>query len=384
MPVTFTNILATATDAAQIVAQEPTGFISAVDFRPDIQGASLNQPVNIGRVGTVAGSNWSAGIKTSLPSAITETGDTMSLNQAREFQFDITGEQLKGLDIGNYNAQVYLRDKTAEAMRSLRNEIDSFTGVLAKNGASRAVGTAGTTPFGSTMDATADLRRILVENGAPSTGLSLVVNAAAGANVRKILGSMVAAAGSQAADLQKTGGLPNHNGFSIYESTQILTHTKGTGASYVTSGSSAAGAQNVALVTGSGTVLAGDVVTFAADSANAYVVNTGVAAPGTIVLNRPGLRNTIATANALTVGNSYTPNIGLHRNAIILVVRPPAQADIQMNGGQPFQQSVVTDPVTGMPYGLYAQAFDGGILISVRAIWGGVVANPYLVATLMG
>jgi hypothetical protein len=58
----------------------------------------------------------------------------------------------------------------------------------------------------------------------------------------------------------------------IKESGQITTVTKGTGASYVTSGSTAVGVTDIALVTGTGTVLPGDVVTFAADANNKYVV----------------------------------------------------------------------------------------------------------------
>jgi hypothetical protein len=56
------------------------------------------------------------------------------------------------------------------------------------------------------------------------------------------------------------------------------------------------GVTDIALVTGTGTVLAGDVVTFAADSNNKYVVGTGVAAPGTISLNAPGAQVVIATS----------------------------------------------------------------------------------------
>ena len=51
-------------------------------------------------------------------------------------------------------------------------------------------------------------------------------------------------------------------------------------------------------------------VTFAADAANKYINNLAIAAPGTISLGGPGALVTIATANAMTIGNSYTPSMG--------------------------------------------------------------------------
>lgn len=386
MAATFTNFLATATDMAQVVAQEPAGFIDAIDIRGDVTGATLNQPVNIGNVSPVAASPWTPGVKTTLPTG-TDTGATLTLNQAREAQFDISGEQLNGLNVGNSLAQTWLQTKMQEAMRTLRNEVEVFLAGVAKVGSSRVVGAAGTTPFASTMDLTADLRQILIENGGPKVGWSLVVNPAAGANARKLLGSVVAAAGSQAASLQIAGDLPVHNGFQFRESTGIALHTAGSGSGYlVNAASTPAGSTSIITDTGTGTLLAGDTVAFAADTANpgGYVVSTGIAAPGTFVINRPGVRIAIPDNNAITRGGSYTPNIGIHRSAMVAVVRPPSQADTAMNGGQPFMSSTIADPMGKFAYGLYAQQYDGGILISLRCVYGAMAANPHLIATLRG
>jgi phage tail sheath protein FI len=83
---------------------------------------------------------------------------------------------------------------------------------------------------------------------------------------------------------------------------------KGTGTSYTTTAAGfAVGTTSIPLVTGSGTVVAGDLVTFAGDT-NEYVVKTGVTAPGTIVLNAPGLLKAIPTSTtAMTIGD-IVPN----------------------------------------------------------------------------
>ncbi len=158
--------------------------------------------------------------------------------------------------------------------------------------------------------------------------------------------------------------------FALRNSGAIGVHTKGTGASYVTSGSTAVGVKDIALVTGTGTVLAGDVVTFAADANNKYVIGTGVAAPGTITLNDPGARVTIATANALTVGNSYTPNVAFARSAMQLITRAPAMP--------------ITDPVSGISFDIAVYRQFMQMVYHVRLAWGTAAVKDEHIATLMG
>lgn len=59
----------------------------------------------------------------------------------------------------------------------------------------------------------------------------------------------------------------------------------------------AIGTTSISLITGTGAVVAGDMITFAGDI-NQYVVTTGIAAPGTIVIAAPGLKAAIPAAAA--------------------------------------------------------------------------------------
>ena len=80
--------------------------------------------------------------------------------------------------------------------------------------------------------------------------------------------------------------------------------TTGTGSGYVVnnSGGYSVGETTITLGTGSGTILAGDIVTFAGDS-NKYLVKTGITTPGDIVLEAPGLQASLANTVALTIGS---------------------------------------------------------------------------------
>src|SRR5690606_15867649 len=75
---------------------------------------------------------------------------------------------------------------------------------------------------------------------------------------------------------------------------------RGTGSGYVTTSSYSAGATSIALGTGSGTVLAGNVLVFAGDT-NRYLVASGISSPGTVTLASPGLLKPLASGVAVTV-----------------------------------------------------------------------------------
>ena len=267
-------------------------------------------------------------------------------------------------------------------MRAIANTIEAYVAIIVKNGSSRAIGTAGTTPFASNHDVMAQVRQILVDNGCPATDgmLSMVLNTSAGTKMRNLT-QLQKASEAGGSDLLRQGTLLDLQGLMIKESAGIASHTKGTGASYVTSGSTAVGVKDIALITGTGTVLAGDVVTFAADANNKYVVGTGVAAPGTISLNDPGALVVIATSNNMTVGNSYAANMAFHKSAVEVVVRAPAMPE---GGDSAIDVMLVQDPWSGLVFEI--AAYNGYMkkMIEVRCMYDAKVWKPQHVATLLG
>lgn len=386
---TLTGLIPTLYEALDVVSREMTGYIPAVSRDSSADRAALNQTISVPIVPAVTAADNTPAVTAPNTGDQTIGKVDMTISKSRHVAVRWNGEEQRGmLNAGTYNG--VLRNQFEQAMRTLVNEIEADLHAAAKAGASRAYGTAGTAPFGTSADLsdTANLAKILDDNGAPVSDRQLVLGSAAVVNLRGKQGILIKANEEGSNTFRRTGAISEVplNGFMLHNSAAVGVHTKGTGASYVTSGSTAVGVGSIALVTGTGTVLAGDVVTFAADSTNKYVVNTGVAAPGTIVIGSPGARVVIATANALTVGDSYTPNVGFHRSAIQLITRAPATP--MGTNGQPMDMAedvvLVTDPISGLTFEVSIYPGFRQMTYHVAIAWGCAAIKPAHICTLIG
>jgi hypothetical protein len=147
--------------------------------------------------------------------------------------------------------------------------------------------------------------------------VSLVVNTTAGAALRTLIGPT-------ATQGQATSGilLPLYD-MALRESGKIVTTTAvgnntGTDAA---DGAHAIGATTITVKTGSGTILAGDVITFGTDTVNKYVVTTGVNNGTSIVIGAPGLVKALAGNEAVTIVGVCERNMAFARTAIHLAHR---------------------------------------------------------------
>lgn len=245
-------------------------------------------------------------------------------------------------------------------------------------GASRATGTAGTTPFASNLGDSAQIRKILDDNGAPASSRSLVINTSAGAALRT-LGQLTKANESGNTMTLRDGELLNLQGFSVRESAQINDATAGTGSGYLINNASgyAIGSTSLTLDTGTGTILAGDIITI---GSNKYVVATALAS-NVVVINTPGLVAAVADNAAVTVNATSARNIAFSSDALILATRLPmfpAQGDLAIDN------EIITDPRTGISFDLRVYPGDGMVLYRIHALWGYVAAKPAHAAILLG
>jgi hypothetical protein len=306
----------------------------------------------------------------------------VAITKSRHVPVRWNGEETRGLQNAGTFSTIQA-DRFYQAMRTLVNEMEADLHLEARTNASRAYGTAGTAPFGTAGDFTdfANILRILEDNGAGGLDLQLVLGAAAMVNLRGKQSILYKVSEAGSSDMLRDGITERVEGLALRRSAAPGIVTKGTGASYVTSGSTAVGVSGVALVTGTGTVNAGDVVTFAADGANKYVNTSAVAAPGTIQLGKPGAKVVIATANALTVGNDFTPNVAFARNALVLATRPPALPE---GGDMADDAMIVTDPRTGLSFeiAVYRQFLQ--TTYHVRLAWGVKAIKQEHIALLLG
>jgi hypothetical protein len=372
----FTAIQPQLYSAAQEVSNEPFGAVAAVNTFFDDKGVAVGDTVKVPVAPKATTSAFTPAMTPTAGTDATASAVSVAITASDKVSWNLTGEQVRSLENGG-NQTEWVRQMVAQGMRALRNNIEAAAVLAIRTGASRAYGTAGTTPFVSDLSALTNARKILQDNGAPLADLQCIVDTAANLNLLNL--GIIQQAYQAGSDAERRSGMVARQfGFAINASAQISTVTKGTGASYVTSGSTAPGVTDIALVTGTGTVLAGDVVTFAADTANKYVVNTGVAAPGTISLGRPGARVTIATANAMTIGNNFVPNLAFERSAVVGVIRPPI-----IPANPAITQTIISDQY-GMSYLLLQIAGYGMTTWELHAAYGFKTVNPEHVVLIMG
>lgn len=383
----LTSLAADIYKAADIVGRELVGFIPAITINSGIEGAAVNQTVrsHFTRAATVGDMTPAM----TIPEGTDQTVDnkTLTLTKQRGVGIPWTGEDIRFVQGGAGYETIY-GDQIAQAMRALTNEIEAEVAVEAYTNASRAVGTAGTTPFASNFDVVNLLGQIVRDNGMPANDgqLSLVMNTAAGTKMRN-LSSLYKVNESGDTRLLRQGVLGDIGGFMMRESAQIVQHVKGTATgSLINNAAGEIVGQTVLTldtITAGGTgIKAGDVVTFAVDATNAYVVNTGlVAASGDITIGSPGVRILLPDNNAMTIGNSYTPNVGIHRSALELAIRAPAKP---FGGDAAVDVMTVQDPHSGLVFEISVYKGFNKAMIYVAAVWGKKAWKPDAITTLMG
>lgn len=381
---TLTAIIPDLYAGLDVVSRELVGFIPSVTRNSSAERAAVGQSIVYDIAPTPTAFNVAPSMTVPEPDNFTTGAGSMTISKSRGVAFGWTGEEQRAVDggLGYLSVQA---NNFAQGLRVLVNEMEADIAAAAYAAASRAIGTAGTAPFGSDFDEIADIRKILDDNGAPMAERSLVMNTAAGTNLRKL--TQLTNVGDAGTTMTlRDGELLNIHGFSLKESAQIAAHTKGTASGATTNAAGyAVGATVITLAAaGTGTVKAGDVVIFAGDT-NKYVVASGdtdVSNGGTITLAAPGLRVAIpASATNITVGNNYSGNVGFSRNAIHLVTRAPA---LPREGDSAIDRMQITDPRSGMVFEISVYAVYRKIRAEVTAAWGVGAIKPEHIALLLG
>jgi hypothetical protein len=382
----LTDLAADIYRAADIVGREAVGFIPSVTTNTGIQRAAVGQTVrsHFTRSATVGDLTPAM----TIPEGTDQTVDNKSLTLTKQRGVAIpwTGEDIRFVNGGAGYETVY-GDQIAQAMRAICNEIEIDLATEAYKNASRAVGTAGTTPFASNMDLIVDARQIIFDNGMPVNDgrLSLVMDSLAGTKLRKLT-NLQKVNESGDTRLLRQGTLIDIMGAMLKESAGVVSHTKGAGTGYdfVTAGE-AIGQTTLSVEGGTVNVTgikAGDIITHAGDTVNKYVVNTGtVATSGDIVIGSPGLRIAGADANEITIGDSFKANVMLHQAAVELAMRAPAKP---AGGDAAVDVMLVQDPHSGLVFEVSVYKGFNKAMIYVAAVWGQKAWKPDGIVILMG
>lgn len=378
------NLLADIHVAADVVGRELAGFIPAVSMNSASTQASKGDFVRAAF--TRSASADDATEHMTIPEANTATVDekNLQLSKHRVVRHQIGGEDTRTLQNTGSYASVY-GDLVEQSMRTLVNEMEADIATEIKTSASRATEDGGATIFANNdFDSIGEARKILVDNGAPATDLQLVMDTRAGANLRGNT-NLVQANTSGSTLVREQGILLPVFGMDCRESAQILPHTKGTGTAYdIVSAGEAIGQTTLTLEGGTngGTgIVAGDVIAFDTDTANQYVVNTGLAGDsGNIIINSPGLKVAGVNASELSIKTAATQAYAFHRRAVELAMRAPADP---VGGDAAFDVATVTDDRTGLVFqiriykGYHANMIEVGVVYGVKAWKSDFIATIY-------
>jgi len=380
---TISSIVPDIYEALDVVSRELTGLIPAVTMNASAERAGINQNivVDVEPAGNVADITPSMTIPD--PTGQTSGSSIIQITKSRAAEFGFIGDDQKKLNTGpGYMGT--RANKIAQAIRAVANEVELDLANL-QSTFSRAYGTAGSTPFGTANDYTdaSNVLKILKDNGSPVSENQLVLNTAAGAN---FIGkqSAVNAAGTES--MLRQGVLLDLAGMPLRESAQIQNSVAGTAASATTDDSGyAAGATVITLASaGTGTIVSGDVISFAGDSEK-YVVISGdadVSGGGTITLSAPGLRKAIAaSATAITVVAAAARNMAFNRSALVLAARAPARPE---EGDMAEDVILITDPRSGLTMEFAMYKGYRKVRYEVGLAWGVKNIKPEHTALLLG
>lgn len=378
----LTAIAPSLYSAAQEVSAEPAGVLDAINNTFDDKGVAKGDSVKVPYMPVQSNTAFNPAAITTEGTGLTASAVSVTISKAQKNSMVLTGEQIRSLENGG-NYQEWTRQWAAQAMRALRNEAEADAAVAIKQGASRAVGTAGTTPFATDLDLMVDVKKVLRDNGAPFADPQLVITSSAAANFQKL--GIYQLAYSAGSDAERRSGLYKPQfGFTLRDSAGIALHTAGAATGFDVANSPgpyAIGTTTIA-VDGSdeGTILAGDVVTWVGDT-NKYIVNSATAsgaATGNIVIGRPGMRKTLANTVEGTLGANYTPCLAFERSAVVGIMRPPL---IPQNAT--IQQMLISDQF-GHTYLMLDISQYGQRTWEMHLAWGFAVVQSEHVALILG
>lgn len=379
---TLTNLIPTLYKSLDIVAREQVGFIPAVLRDSSGESVALNQIINIPIVPTNAAEDIVPGQQAPGNGGQDIGNTTMTVTKSRMVPLLWTAEDQKAISGSGMYPSVN-EQRFQQALRTLCNEVEADLAALYRYG-SRAYGTPGTSPFGTAGDLTdsANVLRMAEDNGTPMADLHAVLGGGAIANIRGKQSVLFKVNEAGTSDLLRRGIIGDLHGAMIHNSAAVKTPTKGTGASYTTNTAGyAIGATLITLITGTGTVLAGDTVTFAGDT-NKYMVDVGTSAAGPITLQEPGLKVAIAaSATAMTVQNTAERSMYFPRAAIALLTRAPAMPD----GGDSADDVItIADPISGLAFQVAMYRQYRQVHLEVGLAWGVKAIKPRFIFNLLG
>jgi hypothetical protein len=341
--------------------------------------------------------------------SVSVTNAKVKFTQFRQKSRVLTGEDIRQMENTGVKNDI-LRQFIGNSQRLLRNEMAAAADVAIGISATRAVGTAGTTPFAKDLSPLVKARKVLRDNGTPYVDVNFVTSTDAYANILNL--NVIEQAHQAGSDQERRTAVvrSQFGATKLVEDVFLQSHTAGTNSGSPVTGAALTKGTTAITFTGGGAndyYVFGDVVTFAGDT-NKYMITAGPntdtsfptsVAAGSFVAYTPytiesvgttdftaigASANTVgvtfiasaagsgtgtatlagvkgasgtfyignpgllkaASSAAITIGATYTPSFLLEKSSVVGLVRPPIGFD---TGGYVAQSTVIQD-VFGYSY----------------------------------
>lgn len=307
----------------------------------------------------------------------------IQLNNWKKTNFSLTDKDMVEIDKNEH----FMPMQVSEAVRALANVVNEnihaqYLGVYG------FAGTAGTTPFASTVNAATDSRKVLHQQRAPRSDRRGVLDYDADANALALapfsdadkIGSTV---------VRMEGEIGRKYGIDWVADDAVRTHTVGslfTAQGLVgTTTAVGASALNVQSASAVGNINIGDIFTIAGDT-QTYVALATVSAiasgANSSVRIDPPLK-VIASANsAITLKDTHVVNLIFHRDAFAFANRPLVASTSDMQLGTRILS--MTDPVTGITLRLEVSRQYKQVSWEFDILWGAGLVRKELAMRLAG
>ena len=376
----FNGLVTSVQANLDTVLREQIGFIPAVWMENSVAQAAVGQLIQYPIAPEMAAQDGAAACcDAAICPADTNFGvGSMVIDHDRIVNLCWTGEE--DLAVNNsygYNGGNFRDKQIQQGIRTLVKEIELSIKAVAYN-AAQVYAPAGASLFASQADNLKDLvmlRKLLIDNNTPDSDFHLVMNTLSGANLRNLLGLTRANENGSDQTLRK-GSLIETMNFELHESfASGLNNINGTGAGFLVNGAKAAGQTVIVVDTGTGTILAGQSISFAGDSGSYSVVSY---VGNNITINR-GLIQGVADNAAITLGAVYGAQLAFKREAIVLACRTPA-----LIGGDDLatNRAYISDPYSGMTFTISEYQRRRATYYELAIVWGVKAIKPEMMVLI--
>jgi len=361
-----TNLLSTIARMGLATLREQIHLVKRTnrEYERDISSATRGSTVNVVVPAPItAVAVTPGGVHPNDTAAVTPTKVPITLSQWYRSAFDFSDKQAAQVDRGIVPMQIQ------EAIRGLVNTIETNVWLNYKALFGFA-GVPASTPFATDIGEFLLAEKFANDQLMPVDRRALIMDTAANANWKGLRRTYDRNFGD-------VGVEPVWSPF-------VPTHTAGTWTNAgTTTGTNAAGQGVVNLTGGTGSILVGDVVTFAGADTQTYVVTAATGtAPTTAITVYPNLKTAKSSTEVVTVKASHKVNLLLHPNAIAFAMAP-MQAGAMVQGAGATEATVV-DNESGLALRLtYFRQFYQDEW-SFDALWGSAVPRPELGVRIAG